>query len=268
MLIQKNFLKKTKDFGINTYEAKIWTALLSRGVSTAGELSDIANVPRSRSYDVLESLEKKGFILVKLGKPIKYLAVPPKEVLERVKKKVQEETDFQIQSLNEIKKSEIFNELNKLHDTGISLVDPSDLTTSFKGRDKLMIQLETMIKSAEKSIILMSTEEGIIRKISGLSKPLKKAQKRGVRIKIVAPLTDRTKDSLEEAKFFSEVNFSDIKGRFCLVDNKQILFMLSDDENTHSSFDAGVWAETNLFSQTLNELFLKAIKKESSVIRH
>ena len=72
--------KKTKLFGLNTYEARIWAALLSRGVSTAGELSDIANVPRSRSYDVLESLEKKGFVVMKVGKPIKYLAIPPKEV--------------------------------------------------------------------------------------------------------------------------------------------------------------------------------------------
>ncbi len=59
MIVQTEFLKKIKDFGLNTYEAKVWTALLSRGVSTAGELSDIANVPRSRSYDILESLEKK-----------------------------------------------------------------------------------------------------------------------------------------------------------------------------------------------------------------
>ncbi|MBW2966761.1 hypothetical protein KY342_06680, partial [Candidatus Woesearchaeota archaeon] len=74
MIVQKEFLNKLKDFGLNTYESKLWTALLSRGVSTAGELSDIANVPRSRSYDVLESLEKKGFIIMKLGKPIKYMA--------------------------------------------------------------------------------------------------------------------------------------------------------------------------------------------------
>ncbi|MBN1386465.1 helix-turn-helix domain-containing protein, partial [Candidatus Woesearchaeota archaeon] len=54
MIVQKEFLNKLKDFGLNSYESKLWTALLSRGVSTAGELSDIANVPRSRSYDVLE----------------------------------------------------------------------------------------------------------------------------------------------------------------------------------------------------------------------
>ena len=89
MIVQKNFLNKLKDFGLNIYESKLWTALLSRGVSTAGELSDIANIPRSRSYDVLESLERKGFIILKLGKPIKYLAVSPEEVLVRVKKKIQ-----------------------------------------------------------------------------------------------------------------------------------------------------------------------------------
>ncbi|MBI2124989.1 TrmB family transcriptional regulator [Candidatus Woesearchaeota archaeon] len=79
MIVQKEFLDKLKDFGLNSYERKLWIALLSRGVSSAGELSDISNVPRSRAYDVLESLEKKGFIVVKVGKPIKYLAVSPSE---------------------------------------------------------------------------------------------------------------------------------------------------------------------------------------------
>ena len=86
---------------------KIWTALLSRGVSTAGELSDIANVPRSRSYDVLESLEKKGFVVMELGKPIKYLAVPPKEVLENIKKKVEQSAESCLSDMG----GSVFNKL-------------------------------------------------------------------------------------------------------------------------------------------------------------
>ncbi|MEM4263389.1 MAG: helix-turn-helix domain-containing protein, partial [Candidatus Woesearchaeota archaeon] len=94
MIVKEEFLSKLRRiFSLNLYEVKIWAALLSRGVATAGELSDIANVPRSRSYDVLESLEKKGFVVMKLGKPIKYIAVPPSEVLERVKKTVIEDAD-------------------------------------------------------------------------------------------------------------------------------------------------------------------------------
>ena len=93
MIVKEEFLANLRRcFSLNLYEVKIWTALLSRGVATAGELSDIANVPRSRSYDVLESLEKKGFAITKLGKPIKYVAVPPSEVVERVKKNVERET--------------------------------------------------------------------------------------------------------------------------------------------------------------------------------
>jgi sugar-specific transcriptional regulator TrmB len=65
-------------------------------------------VPRSRAYDVLESLEKKGFIVMKIGKPIKYIAVKPVEVVERVKKAVKEEAETQAQLLEEVKNDEIF----------------------------------------------------------------------------------------------------------------------------------------------------------------
>ncbi len=58
MIVKEEFLNKLRQFfALNLYEVRIWTALLSRGISTAGELSDIGNVPRSRYYDVLESLE-------------------------------------------------------------------------------------------------------------------------------------------------------------------------------------------------------------------
>ena len=144
MIVKEEFLSKLRRyFNLNLYEVKIWTALLSRGVSTAGELSDIANVPRSRSYDVLESLEKKGFVVMKLGKPIKYLAVPPKEVLERVKKNVNEDARDQIKKLEELKNTDIVNELNTLHTQGVELVEPADLSGSLRGRDRKSTRLNS-----------------------------------------------------------------------------------------------------------------------------
>src|SRR3989344_4521245 len=105
MVIDNGFHEKLKLFGLNSYQAKLWTALLSRGVATAGELSDISNVPRSRAYDVLESLEKKGIIVMKIGKPIKYIAVPPNEVVKRVQSKLKVEADNQSKPLEEKKTS-------------------------------------------------------------------------------------------------------------------------------------------------------------------
>ena len=100
MIVNEEFLKKIRSsFDLNIYEAKVWTALLSRGIAAAGELADISGVPRSRSYDVLENLEKKGFIIMKLGKPIKYIAVQPEEILKRLKNKMETDAKVQISQL-------------------------------------------------------------------------------------------------------------------------------------------------------------------------
>src|SRR3989344_2362202 len=116
MIVKDDFIKKLKiAFDLNIYEVKIWTALLSKGVSSAGELSDISNVPRSRSYDVLESLEKKGFVVMNLGKPIKYIAVDPREVLERVKKKLEENTRKQLAAMDFLKTGKLIKELGILY---------------------------------------------------------------------------------------------------------------------------------------------------------
>src|SRR4030042_3390396 len=256
MIVQESFLKKIKDFGLNSYEAKIWTALLSRGVSTAGELSDIAGVPRSRSYDILESLEKKGFIVMKIGKPIKYLALPPEEVVERVKKRITSEAQERTTNLEQIKGSELLKELNILHTQGIEMINPTDLTGIIKGRNQIYNHLSTMIKNAKKSVVLMTTEDGLIRKHGHFGKVLKKASEKGVNVKIIAPLTSKSKQIVEELKEFAEIkNIKGFNGRFCIVDNKELAFMLVDDIKVHPSYDAAVWVNTPLFAETLGKAF-------------
>lgn len=104
MIINEEFLSRLrKIFDLNLYEVRVWAALLSRGVSTAGELSNISDVPRSRTYDILESLEKKGFIVMKLGKPIKFVALKPEEVIERVKKNLVRDAQDKSKRLEKLK---------------------------------------------------------------------------------------------------------------------------------------------------------------------
>ena len=255
MIVQKDFLNKLKDFGLNTYESKLWTALLARGVSTAGELSDIANVPRSRSYDVLESLERKGFIVMKLGKPIKYIAVTPSEVIERVKRKIKDEADNQTQLIETLKTSEVLEELNLLHKKGITLIEPAELTASIKGRNNIYHHIESMIKNAKKSILLVSTEEGIQRKIEFLKPLLQKAKQRGVKIKILAPLNKKTEVLAKDLKSFAEWKENkDTKARFCIIDGKEIIFMLMNDSETHSNYDVGIWVNAEFFVNSLDSV--------------
>jgi len=250
MIVQKDFLNKLKDFGLNSYEAKLWTALLSRGVATAGELSDIANVPRSRSYDVLESLERKGFVIMKLGKPIKYIAVPPAEVLERVKKSVREDADRQVNLIDGLRKSEVLGELNTLHKQGIELVEPTDLTGAVRGRGNLYNHLVSTIKSAEKTISIMTTEQGLVRKADALKNALQKAKDRGVKIKILAPTASKVLGSIAQVK-----STDHLPARFCIVDGKQITFMVLEDSGLHPNYDFGVWVSAANFTKSFENIF-------------
>ncbi|MAF35691.1 hypothetical protein CL622_01065 [archaeon] len=256
MIVKEDFLGKLRQFfGLNLYEVKIWTALLSRGVSTAGELSDIGNVPRSRAYDILESLEKKGFIVMKLGKPIRYIAVEPKEVVERVKKLVKEESLIKVNRLDELKTTDVLKELDLLYTQGIEFIEPSDLSGAIKGRHNLYAHMELMVKNAEKSVTIMTTNKGILRKVESLRGTLEKLAKKDVNIKIAAPLGPNSKNTIKRVMKYADVRHVDkLNARFLIVDGKEILFMVSDDEQVHPSYDVGVWVNTPFFATALNNL--------------
>jgi len=261
MIVKEEFLLKLRRyFSLNLYEVKIWTALLSRGVSTAGELSDIANVPRSRSYDILESLEKKGFVIMKLGKPIKYVAVPPEEVVERVKKNVKIASDTKIGLLENLKNTEILHELNSLHSQGIELIEPTDLAGALKGRHNLYNHIELTIKNAEETVTLMTTTQGFIRKIEGFKHAFEQIKKRGVKIRIATNITKECKDALKSIEGIAEVRHTTSKARFTVVDGKELIFMVLNDSDVHPTYDIGLWVNTPFFASALDELFTLAWK--------
>ncbi|MFH1771039.1 MAG: helix-turn-helix domain-containing protein, partial [archaeon] len=222
---------------------------------TAGELSDIANVPRSRSYDVLESLEKKGFVVMKIGKPIKYLAVPPKEVVERVKKNIKTDADARVTRLENLKSTDVVHELNSLHTQGVELIEPSDLSGSLKGRHNLYNHLELTIKNAEKTVTIMTTAQGLMRKIEGLLPVFEEVKKRGVKIRIAAPLTKESAEAAKSVKGIAEVRHTDKKARFTVVDGKEVVFMVMDDSEVHPTYDIGIWINTPFFAAALEDLF-------------
>ncbi len=267
MIVKDEFLSRLrKIFDLNLYEVKVWTALLSRGTSTAGELSSISDVPRSRTYDILESLEKKGFIIMKLGKPIKFVALKPEEVVERVKKNLLRGAQEKTKRLEKLKGEEVLEELKTLFNKGIKFVEPSDLSGSLKGRQNLYNHLDMMVREAEKTIVIVTTPEGLNRKLEALMPSLEKCKKRGIKIRVAAPID---KNNLKVAKDFKKVaevrKLDKMKARFVIIDSNQLMFMLLDDEKFHPNYDIGVWINTEFFAQALEQLFDLAWKEMKAV---
>ncbi len=267
MIVKEEFLSRLrKIFDLNLYEVKVWTALLSRGTSTAGELSSISDVPRSRTYDILESLEKKGFIVMKLGKPIKFIALKPEEVVERVKKNLLINAKEKSKRLERLKGDEVLNELTGLFSDGIKYIESTDLSGALKGRQNIYNHLDMLIREAQSTITLVTTVDGLSRKLEILLPSLEKAKKRGVTIRIAAPIS---KENIHIANDFSKVaevrNVEDLRARFMIIDSEQLMFMLLNDNEVHQAYDIGIWLNTQFFAQALENLFEVAWKNFKSV---
>ncbi|MFA5484824.1 MAG: helix-turn-helix domain-containing protein [Candidatus Pacearchaeota archaeon] len=257
MIVKEEFLSRLrKIFDLNLYEVKVWTALLSRGTSTAGELSSISDVPRSRTYDILESLEKKGFIVMKLGKPIKFVALKPEEVVERVKKNLIISAKERSARLERLKGDDVLDELNILFKDGIKYVEHTDLSGALKGRQNIDNHLDMLIRDAQEEIVFVTTAEGLNRKLEILMPSLDKAKKRGVKIRIAAPINNENRKIAKEISKVADIRDVDgLKARFIIIDGSQLMFMLLDDGNTHPSYDFGVWINTEFFAHALEQLF-------------
>src|SRR3990167_2996061 len=107
----QDLIKKIRSyFNLNIYETKVWLALLSKGISSAGEIAEMSGVPRSRTYDVLESLEKQGFAIAKIGKPVKYIAVKPESVIEKLKINISRNAEDKVKTLSNLKETKEYTE--------------------------------------------------------------------------------------------------------------------------------------------------------------
>ena len=44
-------------------------------------------------------------------------------------------------------------------------------------------------------------------------------------------------------------------GRFCVIDGKQVLFMIPDDSKVHPNYDFGVWVNAEPFAKGFENVF-------------
>ncbi|MDD4878029.1 MAG: helix-turn-helix domain-containing protein [Candidatus Nanoarchaeia archaeon] len=251
MIVSEEFLGKARSaFDLNEYEIKTWTALLSRGESTAGELAEISTVPRSRVYDILESLTSKGYVLKKNATPIRYKTVSPEEALKAAKKNAFRNADTKSAELEKIKSSDAFRDLDKFYKQGSEQIK-TEVVGLIKGRKNLHAQLKAMVSEAKKTVVIVSTSNGLARKGRVLQAELKKAKDKGVSVKVLS-----SAESLpEELKGMAELRKHKSSTRFVIVDDKAVLFMMDDDKDVHEAYDTGIVVNSGFFAKGFEHLF-------------
>lgn len=259
MITKPELIKKLKNyFELNVYETKIWVALLSKGISSAGETAELSGVPRSRTYDVLESLEKQGFVIQKLGKPVKYIALKPETVVEKLKNNTAQQAEERIKTLSGLKDTTEYKELKELHKIGIEPIKNHELSTSIKGRTNLYLQMRTVMETAEKTIHLSSSAYELSSKLKMFKDTFAKLKKRNVDIKVMI------NDNEEEAKKLSkklgvQIKSKPISARFIISDRTELIFTIKPT-SVHEDYDYGVWINSPFFTSSLAYMFEVAWK--------
>jgi len=93
------------------------------------------------------------------------------------------------------------------------------------------------------------------RKFESLKGALEKAKKKGVSVRIVAPINAKNYKVAKELSKYADVRHGKMKSRFALSDGKEMLLMILDDEVVHPNYDVGVWVNSPFFGNALNEMF-------------
>ena len=256
-MVKNDLIKKVRHFfNLNIYETKVWVALLGKGIATAGEISEISGVPRSRTYDVMEGLAKQGFAIAKIGKPVKYIAVNPSAVIERLKTNIVNEATEKAEDLAKIKTSIDYKQIEDLHKVGIQPFQPEDLSGLIKGRTNLYSHLKEIISSAEDEVLIVTNLNELTKQMKIL-KPLSELlNRKKVKFKIALNASEDEIKQFKELK--ADIFKTDLNAAFCLIDKKQLFFMLSGNQNEDE--DSAIWVNSPFFSSALSSLLNSAIK--------
>jgi len=256
MIIKPELIKKVRNhFNLNIYETKVWLALLSKGVASAGEISELSGVPRSRTYDVLESLEKQGFAISKIGKPAKYIAVRPSIILDKLKNNTLRDAEEKVSILGKLKQTDEYSELESLYKTGIKPIRHDELSGSIKGKSDIYGHLKEMLLSAKKEVVICTSVKEFYEKIRLFSDLINKLDQRKIKTKVALSGNDSEIKKISK-KFKVKIKKIEINSKFFIMDGEQILFILN--EGTTADEDIAIWLNTEFFSTAFQYLFDQA----------
>jgi len=204
-------IERLKELGFNTYESKVYLALLKKYPATGYEVSQVANVPQARAYDTLKSLEKNKIVVASNSKPITYTPIKPSELTQRFKRKVNSTLDFLDKNLPNVKD------------------DYTEPILSISGSANIREKVAEIIKNAQKEIYIEIWSYDF----KMMEQHFHDAYNRGVEIKIVGYDNLKTNYGLVFEHGSSKEIEASLGGRMIILaaDNKEGIIGNSSSTN-------------------------------------
>ena len=258
MLQTKEMVTTLSGLGLNMYEAKVYLTLVTEGVSTAKNLSDITSVPYGKVYEIINSLASKGFLMILPSKPMKYKAISPREAILNVKKKQQEK-------LERFEKS-ILRDLEPMFTKSKAFTESKGSFWVVKGRSNVNKNLERMIGRAKQQICIFTSKNGL-KRIGFFKELLEKANQEKVKILIGGPIEKDNLEDIQSLGFCDIRHIDNVPCHLFSIDGEECLLVepVPDDDDFVYGRDMAVWITAGAFAKLLEDSFTSNFSGAGSI---
>lgn len=254
MSISDKSRKALDKIGLTSYEIRTFSSLLKTGELTASELSQKSGVPYSKIYEVLGTLEDKGWIGSDDSRPTKYFAKSPATGIETTKQKME----------SEFKENQniILNELVPLYEKSGTSERPDIWVLS--GTVNIAAKILEMVETCKNEVLIALPEAGEELVKQALPK-LRLLHDKGVEITVLT--SDKmNKESLKAVSRVANVKVREgMFGGGIISDKRYVVILLSPEIGTGDAAETvAIWADhTGLagFARAYFENLLKDSKK-------
>lgn len=164
-MIKETLGTNLKTLGFTEYESEVLLALLLKGIADTRELSILSKVPRTRIYDVLNSLISKGWIVERPGRPALYEMLDFENLLKKtVSEKKTELEKLETNALTRIK------EIKEIKIKKGRIVEDTALIL---GTDNAINEIRRVLRGAKKHVFLEDVDPYVMKELKPDFKELK-----------------------------------------------------------------------------------------------
>jgi sugar-specific transcriptional regulator TrmB len=219
--ISQEARKVLRELGLTDYETRSYLALLEKGVLTASQVSGDADVPYSKVYETLTSLERKGWIETEHGRPTRYYPKAPSEALAKMK--------LQLEDRVKAWEKTILNELEPFYEQR-EIREKPDIWI-LRGEFNTLAKLKEIVENTKNELMIAAPvlPKALAEAAEGMIKQLHNAN-----VKVLFMVSRKAKEwNLNELADFAEVRVRDrMFGGGVIADGKEAMLFLGEDKPT------------------------------------
>lgn len=222
MAISEGTRRTLRELGLTGYEARAYLSLLERGAMTAGQVSEVAEIPYSKIYETLNSLEKKGWIEIKGGRPSRYYPKSPSEALGAAK--------LRFESMLKFWEQNILDELQPLYEKR-EIREKPDIWI-IRGEFNVLAKLREMLGKVKNELMIAAPvlPETLVDTVYPVLTHLRSV---GVRVLFMVS-KDVKRESIERVAEVAEVRVRDhMFGGGVIADGKEVVLLLGEEEKSN-----------------------------------